>query len=444
MVPVTDPIYTNFELDQTYEWAKPIILHAKKLLLTMSTINKDVYASGDIFNLEIACGDKFHRWFGNNFTLMFSTPIKTLVVNYSLLNDKSSIKVHDIQFNNLPSSGYIECHFGNGMEQIDFLSPTFCPAKLYNSADCRELGIFIHSIKYIDMDGNEFFSTIDELIVLDEVSKFLCGYKTAKNNIYYHSGDLGDIIYSLPVIKHTGGGTLYLGPELKIKDERFHPREAITYEKFQFLKPLLESQDYIKNVVYTESYPTGITHDLNRFRTFYFKTHNEYGSWPNGTNINLIDANLSINELDPSIRYTKWLFVKNKSLSNKRIIFNRTDRYQSQNDDIDNAYKYIVGKFGNFCGFIGLESEYESFVKNYGQVEHLKVTDANELAQIIDQCYVFIGNTSFACSISESLKKDVYLESPSSGVKHAIIKRDGVESFNIITSKDIQIGRAHV
>lgn len=436
-VAVKDLLYYMIDLDQTYEWAKPSILHAKKLLSVISTSNKDVYASGDIFNLEYVNGNNFHRWFGKNFTFMFPNPIKRLIIYYSSINNKSSITIHGVNYTNLPGSGFVDTYFSSPTKEINCVSPTFLPSVLYNSADCRELGVFIHSIKYVDVNDDEFFSTIDELIILDETSKVLCGYKNVKNNVYYHSGDLGDIIISLAVIKNTGGGDLYLGPTLKIPDERFGPRQNITYDNYMFLKPLLESQPYINKVVYTDTYPDNITHDLNRFRTFYFNTHNEYNSWPNGANINLLEASLSSFGLDLSIKDTEWLYTKPSKLTNKKIIINRTSRYTSISSDVENAYSYIVEHFSKECGFIGLDDEYNGFVEKFGYIDRIKIENAKECADVISQTYLYVGNSSFALWIAESLKKNIYIEPPQSAVQHTKINRDGFHKLSLDTVKDI-------
>jgi hypothetical protein len=64
---------------------------------------------------------------------------------------------------------------------------------------------------------------------------------------FRHSGDLGDIIYSLPAIKELGGGILYLNTN------KTTPKYPGTPTKFsekgaEILKPLLLKQSYIQDV----------------------------------------------------------------------------------------------------------------------------------------------------------------------------------------------------
>jgi len=409
----------------------------------METVENIFYVSGKIYDLECPHNNLYHRWFGEKVSLVFSKPITKLKLYYSLINDKSTITINDIELKNLKSSGIVETEFKNPVEHVIFESPTFCPSKLYKTSDCRDLGIFVYSIEYIDIYNKKYSLNIDDWKVLDETLKLLIGSKNTQNNVYYHSGDLGDILQSLVIIKNTGGGTLYIGPDIKVPEERFHPREKINFKTFEFLKSLLEAQSYIKNVFYTEKYPENVTHDLNKFRTFYFKTHNEFGFWPNGTNINLLDASLNIFELDTSLKNSKWLFVKNKIVYNKKIIINKTLRVNNFSEEIESSYKYLVTNFSNFCVFVGLEEEYNNFVEKYGYIEYIKINDAYELAQIINQCYIFIGNTSFPIWIAESLKKDIFVETPESGVKHGYFLREGVQKLNKSSTSEIKIPKIY-
>ena len=75
---------------------------------------------------------------------------------------------------------------------------------------------------------------------------------------YKHSGDLGDIIYSLPVLKTYGKGILVID-DIKNLKSWIEPKgiqinlkkpdgtsSGICENKFNFIKPLLEKQKYVK------------------------------------------------------------------------------------------------------------------------------------------------------------------------------------------------------
>ena len=69
-------------------------------------------------------------------------------------------------------------------------------------------------------------------------------------NHFFHSGEAGDIIFSLPTIKAMGGGTLQITNFNKQKSES--------------IKKIIEVQPYINEVIITDGYVGGL--DLNRFR----------------------------------------------------------------------------------------------------------------------------------------------------------------------------------
>ena len=74
-------------------------------------------------------------------------------------------------------------------------------------------------------------------------------------NKFYHSGDIGDIIYSLPTIRHLGGGCLILSPDydgMKIRD-------PMNYYKATQLKEILSNLDFIVKVDYCHIKPKDIT-----------------------------------------------------------------------------------------------------------------------------------------------------------------------------------------
>ncbi len=89
---------------------------------------------------------------------------------------------------------------------------------------------------------------------------------------FYHSGDLGDIIYSLPTIKELGGGTLHLGN--KFLDKQL-PEKKITKAVVENLRPILIQQEYIRDVVFTDHTNINIDYNLNKFRTFYINWENQ-------------------------------------------------------------------------------------------------------------------------------------------------------------------------
>ena len=71
---------------------------------------------------------------------------------------------------------------------------------------------------------------------------------------FKHSGDLGDIIFSLPTIKALGGGILYLDPDAGQSDplvtwgKGIYNKTKLTQAGIDAITPLLEYQSYIHEV----------------------------------------------------------------------------------------------------------------------------------------------------------------------------------------------------
>jgi hypothetical protein len=88
---------------------------------------------------------------------------------------------------------------------------------------------------------------------------------------YKHSGDLGDIIFSLPVISSNGKGILYLDPNGGEKEPLVswsnYDKTKLTKESIDKIKPLLEQQDYIHEVRYWEP-GIKVDYNLDKFRGF--------------------------------------------------------------------------------------------------------------------------------------------------------------------------------
>lgn len=204
---------------------------------------------------------------------------------------------------------------------------------------------------------------------------------------FSHSGDIGDIIYSLPTIKKLGGGNVFL--KTKTIDKPF--KTKFNENSFKIIKPLLESQDYIKSVnIYNGE---KIDYDLDIFRYFSDLSFT-----------NLAEIYTNIFALDKNIINKKWLNVK----ANKKhpVIINKTNRYLNGGED----YNGIIETYGKEnCAFVGLESEYRDFIKKHKNIDYIQTNNLLELAQIIKGCSIFVGNQSSPYAIAEGLKKDSIL-----------------------------------
>lgn len=212
---------------------------------------------------------------------------------------------------------------------------------------------------------------------------------------FYSSGDLGDIIYALAVIRALGGGRVFLGPTNKFNQKH---REEMTRSRCHFIAPVLKHQSYIEDVRFSESdIPKGAI-DLNGFRTHY---NGRYKPWRSLIQTYSEWLDTPIPE-GPWLSPSKWPF----SPFIGKIIVQRSLRYRGGHF----PWSSIVDHFAPNILFIGNDSEYDNFVSNFGLVERLKIRNLFEAYVWISNCEVFIGNQSCLRAISEGLGKPVLME----------------------------------
>ena len=213
---------------------------------------------------------------------------------------------------------------------------------------------------------------------------------------FKHSGDMGDIIYSLPTIRSLGGGILYLDINNSIADH-------FTKKYFDILRPLILSQPYIQEVQIWSGEP--INHNLDLFRT------NASGKQVDLSFFNLCEAHLDRFNLDKNLKDEQWLFVDfplKYEEEFRTIIFARSARYH--NNDFN--WNTIVNEYGRSAFFVGIQSEYDDFIKQYNckNIPFKETKDLLNLARYIAGSELFVGNQSCPYAIAEGMKKNTILE----------------------------------
>lgn len=241
-----------------------------------------------------------------------------------------------------------------------------------------------------------------------------------KKKTFKHSGDLGDIIFSLPVIASEGGGVLYLDPEGGEQEPLVawaqYNRTKLTSKSIKAIKPLLEHQEYINEVRYWEP-GIKVDYNLDKFRGFV--KHN-----------NLTTSHLDAFGMMGRNDYwqgTPWLKSNPKPLpKGKTIILSRSCRYHSNYS----FWEQLPDEYIDNAVFISHPKEFEYFLYTFprykGRVERLETSSILDLAAYIKSCDLFIGNQGFPHAIAESMKKnminEVYKTYPS-----CVFKRENVQ-----------------
>ena len=200
-----------------------------------------------------------------------------------------------------------------------------------------------------------------------------------------HSGDLGDIIYALPVVKAMGDpGIFYITTRPWTK--------AMTPDRFDTIAPLLRAQSYIKGAEWWRGEHPVV--DMSTFRS------------RSGRGLNLVAWQAQAVGVTPWVCQEKWLEVEPDEGMNGRILLHRSARYHNDLFPWTETVQ-AVGKSGLF---IGPDYDFWAFRNNFGEVEHRPAKDYLELARWIAGCEVFIGNQSSPFAIAEGLKHESVLE----------------------------------
>ncbi len=214
---------------------------------------------------------------------------------------------------------------------------------------------------------------------------------------FKHSGNAGDIIYSLPVaiaLSHDRSIHYYLNVGQKGHyGKRPHPLGGLMLnEKMaDMLKPLLLSQSYITLCEQYQNQPVDFDLDLIRSHPFPLNRGN-ISRWY--FYLFAVNADLS----------KPWLRVEADRNWNEYIVISRSQRYQAPGI----SYSFL-GKYRKKI-FVGVEAEWKEMKEQLPGIEYKPVNDFLELAKMIAGSRLFIGNQSFPFSIAEALKTKRLLE----------------------------------
>jgi hypothetical protein len=242
-----------------------------------------------------------------------------------------------------------------------------------------------------------------------------------------HSGNAGDILYSLPAIRQACYNAndkailyLHIDQPANYVQGFVHPLGNVMLNKYMatMLKPLLLATNFIEDVlIYTGQ---KVDYNLDKFR--------EIGLNLGAGNISRwyfqAFPELTCDLIEPTIKVQKY-----KNLEDA-ILINRTERYQ--NGQIDYS---ILNKYNNAKYFVGTEHEYHLMSKMVKNLQYQEVSNFYELAELINNCKVFIGNQSMNFAIAEQLKSNRILETyfgcpnviPCGGKAFDIFNQEGFE-----------------
>jgi len=232
--------------------------------------------------------------------------------------------------------------------------------------------------------------------IFDKILKVQNNIKNNKELSFLHSGHMGDIVYSFPVIKelsknHNCNLYIQINKPMKAYYHK-HPSQNVFLDEriVKLLLPLLRKQSFLNSVnIYNDE---KIDVDLDIFRDV-----------PINIRFHSIRWYSHITGVQPNMENSFLSVEPHESIKNK-IVLVRTHRYR--NEYIN--YKFLE-KTKNLL-FVGLKSEFNDLKKEIHNLEFYDCKDFLELAQIIKSSKFFIGNLCFAYSVAEALKVPRLLE----------------------------------
>ena len=223
---------------------------------------------------------------------------------------------------------------------------------------------------------------------------------------FKHSGTLGDILYSLPVVKYLGGGEFYLHLNqvawiaqyyYNSKPSEYHT-DKMNSKDIDFMHDFMTCQTYIKKFAALDPNQE-ITHNLDRFRpTFVHHPTNYIRIYCESFNITDIDTqNQIINQ--------PWFTVPNpRPIPGHGIIINRTSRGWTSSEHNPQWDLWREQKWDQRAIFVGLPEEYQEFCTwSHWRLNYIETKNLLEVAEIIAGAELFIGNQSMALSLAQGL-----------------------------------------
>jgi hypothetical protein len=233
---------------------------------------------------------------------------------------------------------------------------------------------------------------------------------------YKHSGTLGDLIYSLSVVKKMGAGQFLVAIDnlestiaKYSRDpgniEQVDPahRGRFTFQDYQWLKPLLKRQSYIDEVgTWTQGTPDPDV-DLDQFRATLFRTFEG----------NYVQAYHMAFGLPFTIKDYDAHWLEADAVKTKPIVVSRTFRYRGTDPDATATHMQMArdADLKNNGIFVGTPAEHKDYVQVTGiDIEYRPVADFLELANVVAGADLVLANQNFVYSLAIGLGRATMLE----------------------------------
>ena len=213
--------------------------------------------------------------------------------------------------------------------------------------------------------------------------------------MFLHSGQLGDLIYSLANIKELSKShkcKLYIqtNKPMPLSNNDSSKKVFISKRSGNLILPLLRSQDFLDSVNIYKDEKIDINLDL--FRDIPINLNFYSTRWFS----HLVGININVENT--------FLSAKPHNLIKNKIVIHRSPRYQNAYIN----YKFLNNTKNLLC--IGLENEFRDLKKEVNNLQFHDCKDFLEMAEIIKASKFYIGNMSFQYIMAEGLKIPRLLE----------------------------------
>jgi hypothetical protein len=230
---------------------------------------------------------------------------------------------------------------------------------------------------------------------------------------YRHSGTLGDLIYSLAVVRKMANNDVEFKVALHniencVAQYGYRPDEVdpahrgrFTEQDFELLEPLLKRQSYIEAVSAWNVGDSNPDVDLDRFRGTLFRGFE--GNYVQAYHI-AFGLEFKLNDyLEP------WLEADPVTI--KPMVVSRTFRYRDPNSDEVWRSMATDGMLESLGVFVGTPAEHEDFIRVTGvKIPYHPVKNFLELANIVAGAEMILANQNFVYSLAMGLGKQAVLE----------------------------------
>ena len=223
-------------------------------------------------------------------------------------------------------------------------------------------------------------------------------------NKFKHSGAFGDLIYSLPIVKHFNGGEFYLhlnqidwiGQHYYGSPPNPFHQGRMTQQDFEYMKSFMLAQSYITKFDIMRQ-DTEITHNLDKFRLPFVGHPGNY--------IDIYSSVFGLNESAAlTARSTAWLTVPEvRQIKNRPVVINRSLRWIPGSPGKQWNIWQQEGMEDQAI-FVGLPEEHAAFQKaTKWTIPHISTNSMLEVAELIAGSEKYIGNQSQGLALAIGL-----------------------------------------